>query len=117
MPLTNTKRPKRKAAVRVQTIAATSQIKRKHFTMLLNRHAGNDVSIQHTRLYLALKFAPVTTVEARKYLDVIAPAPRIKEMRESGINIKTLLVNVETDAGIIHHRVGMYVLKNSVVTK
>ena len=111
MPLTNSKRPKRKAAGSVQSIAATSQLKREHFTMLLNRHAGNDVNIQCTRLYLAMQFSPVTTFEARKYLDVIAPAQRIKEMRESGMSIDTLLVNIKTDARIIHRRVAMYVLQ------
>lgn len=108
---TNSKSPKRKAAGSVQSIAATSQLKRSHFTILLNLHAGNDVSIQRTRLYLAMQFAPVTTFEARKYLDVIAPAQRIKEMRGNGMSIDTLLVNIETDAGIIHRRVGMYVLR------
>lgn len=116
MRQTNPKRPKRKAADTVQSIAATSQVKHAHFTMLLNLYAGNDISIQRRRLYLALQFAPVTTFEARKYLDVIAPAQRIKEMRESGMTIDTFLVNVVTDAGVVHQRVAMYVLKNSEVS-
>ncbi|WP_295624619.1 hypothetical protein [uncultured Nitrosomonas sp.] len=35
----NPKRPRRKAAGTVQSITATSQVKHKHFTMLLNRYA------------------------------------------------------------------------------
>lgn len=115
MPPFKSKLTKRKAAGTVQSIAATSQIKREYFTMLLNQHAGNNTSIQRKRLLLAIQFAPITTFEARKYSDVLAPAPRIKEMRSKGINITTLLVDVITDAGIIHKRVGMYVLKKSEV--
>jgi len=65
---------------------------------------------QRKRLLEALRIGPVTTIEARHELDIIAPAPRIFELRHNDdYNIVTLWETQETPEGH-KHRVARYVL-------
>jgi len=105
------KNAKRKAAGGVETIAAANQVKQTHYAMLLERYPGNDANAQRTRLYLALQNAPITTYEARKYLDTYDVPARCMELRAQGLRIDTLRVAQQTDAGVIHRRIGLYVLQ------
>lgn len=104
------KKPKRKAAALVEGVAAANQVKLAHYATLLKRFSGNDANTQRTRLYLALQHAPITTYEARKYLDIYHPNARALELRAQGIRIDTFRVAQQTDAGVIHRRIGLYVL-------
>lgn len=104
------KKSKRKAAVGVQTIPAANQIQRDHYAMLLRAVSGNDVATQRARLTAALRGGPVTTYEARKYLDIFHPSGRIQELRAMGMKIHTDRVNQQTDAGVIHPRIGKFIL-------
>ena len=106
---------KRKAAGLVEVVAAANQIKLEHYATLLNRFPGNDTNAQRTRLYLALQFAPITTYEARKYLDLYHPNARKRELIVQGLHIDTLRVAQQTDAGVIHRRIGLYVMKSGEV--
>ncbi len=106
---------KRKAAGLVEVVAAANQIKQEHYATLLNRFPGNDANVQRTRLYLALQFAPITTYEARKYLDLYHPNARKRELIVQGLHIDTLRVAQQTDAGVIHRRIGLYVMKSGEV--
>lgn len=106
---------KRKAAGLVEVVAAAHQIKLEHYATLLNRFPGNDTKVQRTRLYLALQFAPITTYEARKYLDLYHPNARKRELIVQGLHIDTLRVAQQTDAGVIHRRIGLYVMKSGEV--
>jgi hypothetical protein len=58
-----------------------------------------------------LQYAPLTTFEARKYLDCYDVPARIMELRAQGLRIDTLRVAQQTDAGVIHRRIGLYVLQ------
>lgn len=107
------KKTKRKAAALVEVVAAANQVKLAHYATLLKRFPGNDVNAQRTRLYLALQHAPITTYEARKYLDIYHPNARALELRAQDVRIDTLRVAQQTDAGIIHRRIGLYVLCSS----
>lgn len=51
----------------------------------------------------------VTTVDARRDLDIMMPAARIFELRAMGHRIDTVWVEQETECGRIH-RVARYVL-------
>jgi hypothetical protein len=106
---------KRKAAGLVEVVAAANQVKLEHYATLLKRFPGNDTNMQRTRLYLALQYAPITTYEARKYLDLYHPNARKRELIVQGLFIDTLRVAQETDAGVIHRRIGLYVLKSGEV--
>lgn len=52
----------------------------------------------------------ITTVQARRDLNVMQPAPRIKELREQGYIIATIRQTVLDDYGRKHPAVGRYVL-------
>jgi len=103
------KNTERKAAGGVQTIPAADEAKREHYAMLVRRFPSNSVEAQCVRLYHALLFAPVDTLEARKLLDILMPAARIFELREQGKQIDTVRVMRPTDEGKLHS-VALYVL-------
>jgi hypothetical protein len=52
----------------------------------------------------------ITTAQAREYLDIMSPAPRIMELRKAGYQIVTLWDSWTSEHGI-KHRIGRYVLK------
>lgn len=105
------KKPKRKAAGLVEVVAAANQVKLAHYATLLNGYPGNDTQAQQTRLHLALQHAPITTYEARKYLDIYHPNARKYELILQGSRIDTLRVAQQTDSGVIHRGIGLYVLQ------
>ncbi|KKB62460.1 hypothetical protein WM40_17285 [Robbsia andropogonis] len=72
---------------------------------------GNESVAQRARLVTALqKLGPITTLEARRHLDVLMPAARIHELRHGqGMNILTHRLLRETEAGNLHS-VGVYAL-------
>jgi Helix-turn-helix domain len=104
---------KRKFTISTNAIATPNDAKLAHYAALLIRFAGNDSASQRTRLHLALQHAPLSTYEARKYLGVYYAPARIMELRAQGICILTRRVTQQTDAGIIHQRIGLYVLRSS----
>ena len=69
----------------------------------------NSTQAQRNRLLDALRCGPITTVEARRNLDIMMPASRIFELREDGFQIETVWVWQVTDANNAH-RVARYVL-------
>ncbi|SAK97129.1 hypothetical protein AWB75_07084 [Caballeronia catudaia] len=70
----------------------------------------NSADAQRARLLAALEIAPVTTLEARRDLDIMMPAARIHELRHRlGKTIVTERVSRQTEAGN-DHVVAMYVL-------
>ena len=106
---------KTKAADLGQGIAAANEVKLAHYATLLKRFAGNDTRMQRARLAAALQHAPVTTYDARKYLDIYDVPARCTELRACGLHIVTFRVSQQTDAGVIHRRIGLYVLKSEGV--
>lgn len=72
-------------------------------------HNGNTAQAQRARLLDALRTGPVTTLEARRQLDIMAPAARVMELRGLGHQITTVWTLQPTDCGKLH-RVAMYVL-------
>ena len=69
----------------------------------------NSTEAQRNRLRDALCCAPITTIEARRNLDIMMPAARIFELREAGYEIHTNLIWQNTESGK-PHRVAKYVL-------
>ena len=72
---------------------------------------GNDANTQAKRLLIALKvLGSITTLEARKGLDILAPAARIFDLRyRDGQRIALTWERTFTDAGV-KHRIGRYTL-------
>jgi hypothetical protein len=70
----------------------------------------NSTKSQCARLLAALMKGPVTTIDARRLLDIMAPAARVFTLRHRfGKNIVTTwLDDMTTEGGV--HRVARYVL-------
>lgn len=78
---------------------------------LRDEFKGNTAATQRYRLAGALhRVAAVTTLEARRHLDILHPAGRVMELRRAGLKILTLWQTATTEAGE-QHRVAMYVLQ------
>lgn len=90
--------------------ADTPEAKRKMLEQIAGQYRGNRAIDQRSRLLRALSHFPVTTLEARKYLDILHPPGRIKELRRRGWLIDTFRVEQLTDLDVRHH-VGQYVLR------
>lgn len=65
---------------------------------------------QRNRLLERLMEGAVTTIEARRDLNVMMPAARIKELRNAGHNIQTQRITMADDQGNKHSRVALYYL-------
>lgn len=98
-----------KAAGGDQTSPAAADAKREHYAMLMKTYPGNSAEVQCVRLYHALQFAPVDTLEARSELDILCPAARCMELRKQH-RIDTVWVTRHTGEGK-PHRVAQYVLQ------
>ena len=77
-------------------------------------NTSNSISAQRARLLDFLSHqSSITTLDARKLLDVLHPAMRILELRSLGFRIDTVWVKQETECGKLH-RVAKYVLVDGV---
>lgn len=73
------------------------------------QHNDNSAESQRVRLAIALReHGSITTIEARRDLDIMMPAARILELREQGCKIDTVWTNDTTEQGK-QHRVARYV--------
>ncbi len=73
----------------------------------------NSNEAQRTRILEWLRSESLTTLQARKHLDIMSPAARVFELREQGFNIITHWTT--EDSGKAKHRVARYVLLSSEV--
>lgn len=69
----------------------------------------NTAKAQRERLMAALRRGAVTTVQARRTLDVMHPAQRVLELRAAGLQIVTHWTVEPTECGRLH-RCARYVL-------
>lgn len=75
-----------------------------------SHYADLSAEAQRKRLIDALRCGPITTIEARRNLDILMPAARIHELKHRhGLDIQTIRVRQETDCGKLHS-VAQYVL-------
>lgn len=75
-------------------------------------HSGNSTEAQRQRLLARLRIGPLSTIEARRDLDILMPAARVHELRHrEGLNIQTHRIAEQTDNGE-KHNVALYVLQS-----
>jgi len=75
-----------------------------------NNTKSTSAADQRQRILQRLRLAPATTIELREELDVLAPAPRIFELRHNyGYEIDSIRVVDETMPGH-KHSVAQYAL-------
>ncbi len=76
---------------------------------LREQFKGNDAVTQRQRLSAAFhRCVALTTLEIRRFLDILHPAGRVRELRAEGMSIITLRQQQQTECGE-SHSVGMYV--------
>lgn len=71
---------------------------------------SNTAEAQRKRLLEALRQNPVSTIGARRDLDILHPAGRVIELRRAGVPILTFWVTEPTECGKAH-RIARYVLE------
>lgn len=87
--------------------------KQKAFESASGDADSTTTKVQRKKLLAALQVAPITTIEARRDLDIMMPAARIHELRHKlGYVIDLVWTMQQTDNGKLH-RVARYVLKAS----
>lgn len=75
-----------------------------------SHYADLSAEAQRKRLIDALRCGPITTIEARRNLDILMPAARIHELKHlHGFDIQTFRVRQKTDSGRLHS-IAIYVL-------
>jgi hypothetical protein len=67
----------------------------------------NTAAAQRERILAALKTRPLSTLEARRELDVLHPAARVMELRRDGYPIARAWTHDVTSEGYLH-RVARY---------
>lgn len=77
-----------------------------------NYNRNKSFNAQRKRLYEALKHSSVTTIQARDELNIMAPAARVKELRDSGHSIVTEMIWIKDSQGR-NHKSGCYHLISS----
>jgi hypothetical protein len=72
----------------------------------------NDTSASNTRAIIihALRLGSQTTIDFREQWGVMAPAPRILELKLRGYVIASVPVSAYTADGVLHRGVARYVL-------
>ena len=70
---------------------------------------NSNAAVQRARLLAALKRRALTTLQARRELDVLHPAARVMELRDDGYQIVTTWTYDATTEGHLH-RVARYQL-------
>lgn len=74
--------------------------------------AVNDTSraAQRQRLEARLKKGPADTLTLRLEENILAPAPRVKELRDSGYEILTTRITLTDERGRMHRGIALYSL-------
>lgn len=94
----------KKNARQPKSTSVNARIKTKH------KFTDNSAAAQRARLLKRLMRGPITTIEARRDLDILMPAARIFELRHrEGKTVQMVWVDRPTECGKLH-RVAMYSL-------
>ena len=86
------------------------EAKVKQLRAIREKYKGETASTHGRRILDALRIGPLSTFEARKYLDVPHPAGRVQELRQAGNEIDTWQTVEASDVGR-PHRIALYVLR------
>ncbi|WP_437883540.1 helix-turn-helix domain-containing protein [Pseudomonas sp. LRF_L74] len=73
---------------------------------------NTSAEAQRARLLERLQEGPVSTIEARRDLNILMPAARVKELRTAGHVIQTHRMRLHDDQGRPHSGVALYLLSS-----
>lgn len=85
------------------------EAKAKQLIAIRDKYKGDTRAEQGARLLEALRLFSVSTLEARRYLDIMHPAGRVQELRDADNEIETLRIAEQSEAGRAHS-IAVYVL-------
>lgn len=74
-----------------------------------SQFADLSAAAQRARLLDRLHIGPVSTLEARRKLEILAPAARVFELKAQGYKVEKVWIKEETEGGVFH-RVALYFL-------
>lgn len=76
------------------------------------RHGLNNTTAlaQRHRLLERLKSGPIDTLLARRELNILMPAARIKELKDQGHEIHPQYITITDEHGHTHHGIALYTL-------
>jgi Helix-turn-helix domain len=94
-------------AMLLEKIETTPQERIARLKKIMRDMQGNDAHTQASRILLALEGGPATTIELRRFLDIMQVSTRVYELRQRGFHIETHWVKQSTDVGKLH-RVALY---------
>lgn len=90
--------------------AATGEAKAQLLESIREKYKGETGATHARRILDALRLGPLSTFEARRYLDVPHPAGRVQELRDSGNEIDTLRLLEHSEVGR-PHCIALYLLR------
>ena len=73
-------------------------------------HGNTSASAQRARLLARLQLGPIDTLTARRELNILMPAARIKELKERGHPIRAQRISMSDEQGRTHHGIALYYL-------
>ena len=71
---------------------------------------NSSASAQRARLLTRRQLGPVDTLTARRELNILMPAARIKELKERGHPIHAQRITLADEQGCSHHGIALYYL-------
>lgn len=71
---------------------------------------NTSANAQRARLLERLRHGPIDTITARRELNTLMPAARIKELRDEGHRIITARITLVDEDGRTHHGIALYAL-------
>lgn len=90
--------------------AATGEAKAEQLESIREKYKGETSATHARRILDALRLGPLSTFEARRYLDVPHPAGRVQELRDRGNEIDTLRMSERSEVGR-PHCIALYLLR------
>lgn len=90
--------------------AATGEAKVQLLCSIRDKYKGETGATHAKRILDALRLGPLSTFEARRYLDVPHPAGRVQELRNAGHEIDTVRLSECSEVGRPHN-IALYVLR------
>lgn len=97
----------------IAPLAGTGEAKVIQLQTIRDQYMGESGATHAMRILDALRTGPLSTFEARRFLDVPHPAGRVQELRDAGNEIDTLRISERSEVGR-PHPIAVYVLRKEV---
>jgi len=91
--------------------AGKAELRDRTDNISVSKHITNTgAEAQRQRLLTELQHRAINTIDARRDLNILMLAARVKELRQRGHDVVTRLMDIHDDQGRPHSRVALYSL-------